>query len=157
MSDVRNALADYLARLGISYKQGSQPSILLAGFELQCGDVMLVFDCRDDVSQLLIRVLYPFHAPAQHLAKVAEFITRVNYELSLGCFEMDYADGTLGFRIGIDVDGASLTSALVRNLIEPSLAAADHFYPALAAVALCGAVPLEALQMDATASHPEQR
>lgn len=55
---------------------------------------------------------------AQELARMAEFITRANYGMTRGCFEMDYHDGEIRFRMAVDCDGDAVpTREIIRNSI----------------------------------------
>jgi hypothetical protein len=87
----------------------------------------------------------PVFAPPERRAATAELIVRVNYTLSLGSFELDFADGEITFRCGIDVEDGSLSPALVRNLLRPCIAIPEHFIWAFRAVALGNVSPSTAL------------
>ena len=55
---------------------------------------------------------------AQELARMAEFITRANYGMTHGCFEMDYRDGAIRFRMTVDCDGDAVpTQEIVKNSV----------------------------------------
>lgn len=55
---------------------------------------------------------------AQELARMAEFITRANYGMTRGCFEMDYHDGEIRFRMTVDCDGDAVpTQEIVKNSV----------------------------------------
>ncbi len=71
-------------------------------------------------------------------AAVAEYITRVNAALTTGNFELDWERGVLRFRTSVDVEGTTLTAALVKNACLANVASVDRFRPGLFAV-LAGA------------------
>lgn len=55
---------------------------------------------------------------AQELARMAEFITRATYGMTRGCFEMDYRDGEIRFRMTVDCDGDAVpTQEIVKNSV----------------------------------------
>jgi hypothetical protein len=62
---------------------------------------------------------------------VAEFITRVNFGLVSGNFEMDWADGEVRFKTGIELSGITPTSELVAALVQPNLTAVLRYLPGL--------------------------
>ena len=156
MATISKVLVQHFGEAGIKYEQSDDPSRFLALFTLHSGSAMLVCNCREEAQQLIVRVLLPFQAAAQRRPAVAEFLARVNYSLVLGNFEMDYSDGTLSFRVGIDVENDHLTPALVRSLIACALTTADFFYESAAAVAVGGITPALALEM-AQAKAPGKR
>jgi hypothetical protein len=49
---------------------------------------------------------------------VAEFITRANYGVIIGNFELDYQDGTVRFKTSVDFEGLPLAPALIRNVVR---------------------------------------
>ena len=55
----------------------------------------------------------------QELSRMAEFLTRANYGMTRGCFEMDYRDGEIRFRMTVDCDGDAVpTQEIVKNSIS---------------------------------------
>lgn len=76
----------------------------------------------------------PFNIPAEQRLAAAEFITRVNYGLIVGNFELDLDDGELRFKTSLDVKGATLTQALVERAVVPNLHAMNTYLPGLAAI-----------------------
>jgi hypothetical protein len=79
------------------------------------------------------------------LPALGEFLTRANYGLPLGNFELDMNDGELNFKNSVDVNGAELTSAMVKTLISFSLECVNHYLPGLHAV-LDGTAPKQAIE-----------
>jgi hypothetical protein len=63
--------------------------------------------------------------------EVAQFITRANYGLSVGCFELDYDDGQLQIRSSVDFKGIDLSEKLMVNVIVPAMAAVEQYGDAL--------------------------
>lgn len=69
--------------------------------------------------------------PEERRPAVAELITRVNFGLVTGNFEMDWADGEVRFRTGIELTGITPTTELVAALVQPNLAAVMRYLPGL--------------------------
>ena len=73
------------------------------------GSVRISIICspsREDRSKCLrIRSIGQIDMKADEESRVAvsEYLTRVNYSLVLGCFEMDFSDGEINFRYGCNV------------------------------------------------------
>lgn len=85
------------------------------------------------------------HVPAARRAAVCELLTRINYDLALGCFEMDLGDGELLFRTGVDAEGGALSAGMVDSLVSVAFYTFDRFHPTIMRVAYGGASPEEAL------------
>ena len=70
-----------------------------------------------DAEQFLFYVNIGPLAPAERRDEVARFITRVNWGLSIGNFEMDYEDGFVRFKSSVAFSNTGLSEALIRNAI----------------------------------------
>lgn len=49
------------------------------------------------------------------MARMAEYLTRVNYDISMGNFEMDYDDGETRYRFYIDTDNGLPSDGVIRE------------------------------------------
>ncbi len=65
--------------------------------------------------------VYSQLAKPEQRAAVAGFLMEANYELSVGSFEMDPADGEIRFRTSIDVGARALDAELSRRLVARNL------------------------------------
>ncbi|HEY2031776.1 MAG TPA: YbjN domain-containing protein [Myxococcales bacterium] len=82
-------------------------------------------------------------APLERQAQMAEFITRANYGLIIGNFEMAYGAGTLRYKASVDFTAAELVEPLIRNAMLSSMDNIETFAGPLFSV-LDGAAPEEA-------------
>src|SRR3954467_14939357 len=62
------------------------------------GEVTCFAQVRVDLEQFIFYVVMPVRAPAQMRLAVAEYITRANYGLRIGNFEMDFDDGEVRYK-----------------------------------------------------------
>lgn len=68
----------------------------------------------------------------------AEFITRANFGLVLGNFEMDMSDGEIRYRISHFIPDGGLADSTIRNLISTALNTSDRYFPALMRLLFAG-------------------
>lgn len=73
--------------------------------------------------------------PEERRVAMAELITRANYDLIIGNFELDMTDGEIRFKTSIDVEGDELSTALVQNLVVPNVVQMDTYFPGIQKVA----------------------
>lgn len=71
------------------------------------------------------------NAPPAKRPAIAEFITRANYGLPNGNFEMDFEDGEIRFKTSMDTEDIELTDAMVRNLVYANVLAMDQYLPGI--------------------------
>jgi hypothetical protein len=82
--------------------------------------------------------------PPRRRAEVAEFITRVNYGMSVGNFELGFDDGEVRFKTSIPADGTPLNYSLLRTLLYTCAELMDSYNPMLEAVVVGETSPKEA-------------
>jgi hypothetical protein len=82
---------------------------------------------RFDVERFTFYFNFGDSAPERQRAEVAEFITRVNYGLIVGNFELNLHDGSLRYKSALDFTEAELTKVLVRNAILSSMDSVEHY------------------------------
>ncbi len=95
--------------------------------------------------QFLFYALVPNKVPSDRRVPVAEALTRANWGLRIGNFELDFSDGEIRFKSSLDFEGELLTPALIRNTVYPAVATLDHYLPAIMAVAYGDKDPAEAI------------
>ena len=84
--------------------------------------------------------------PSEVRPAVAEYITRANYGLRVGNFELDYSDGEVRFKSSVNFEGEELTFGMLRNALYPAVHTLDRYLPGLLRVSFGGATPLEAIE-----------
>lgn len=87
----------------------------------------------------------PTKIPEEKRQIVAELITRINFGLIVGNFEMDFESGLLRYKTALDLNDVHLDYALLRGLVEPNVTLLDYYLPALTLVIEQGVAPLAAL------------
>lgn len=97
---------------------------------------------------LLRCVLYvACRVPTEKRPAAAELLARINYGLPLGTFEMDFSDGEMCYRTGIDVTGGDLAPEMVASLIAVTVGTVDRYYPAIMSFLWNDMAPEDAVAM----------
>jgi hypothetical protein len=115
--------------------------------------------------QLAIYGVVPVPADPAQLPALAELVTRINFGLVIGNFELDYDGGEIRFKTSLDLEGAALFSgpdasrapgdagaeppfaALLRQLLRANLALMEHHLPAFVAAVIHSRPVSEALAL----------
>jgi Putative bacterial sensory transduction regulator len=97
------------------------------------------------LEQFVFYIMNPVKVPEELRPTVAEYITRVNYGLRVGNFELDYEDGEVRYKSCIDFEGETLTNGYIRNTIYPALKTIDRYLPGLMKVIYGSKTPVEAI------------
>ncbi len=78
--------------------------------------------------------------------EAAEYLTRANFGMEVGNFEMDFSDGTVRYRTSVDIEGGDLTTMMIKNLAYVNIAVMDQYLPGLRKVVNDGMEPEKAIE-----------
>lgn len=99
-----------------------------------------------ELEQLYIYLIAEAFVAEDRRHAVAEFITRANYGMRIGNFEMDFNDGEIRYKSSLDFEGAPLTTGLIHNALYPAASTIDRYYPGIMRVAFGDTPPAEAVE-----------
>ncbi|QQS30006.1 MAG: YbjN domain-containing protein [Sphingobacteriales bacterium] len=141
-------IKNYLDEKGIRY-QVLTPSSECRIFKMQLsginGTMGFFIDVRDE--QVLIFAVCNANVLQQKRHAVAELITRINYDMMLGSFKMDYEDGEIRYSVSWQYDNDFPVSASVidHNFMTCAIIM-DKYLPALMSVNYSNTTPVLALR-----------
>ena len=72
---------------------------------------------------------------------------RINYGLTIGTFEMDFSDGEIRYRTGVDVTGGELAPEMLGSLIAATVGTVDRYHPAIMSFLWNDMTPEDAVAM----------
>ena len=140
-----NTLGQFLEDDGWYPQQLEGKYIYRVGFSGEHGQTACFAQVRVELQQFLFYVMAPTKAPEAMRAAAAEFITRANYGLRIGNFEMDFNDGEVRYKSSLDFESISLTPQLIKNAIYPAVQTMDRYLPGLMATIFGGKSPVDAI------------
>jgi hypothetical protein len=140
-------LASALNHAGWDFQPMSGAAALRMDVEGESGRWACYAIEQSESAQYVIYSAVPMPCPANRRAATMELLTRANFGLIVGNFELDLDDGEVRFKTSLDVDGDRLSVPLARRLVAMNLHTMDQYLPAILA-AMSGALgPLEALAL----------
>ena len=119
--------------------------IYRVGFSGENGQFACYAQIRVKLEQFLFYVMVPVKASEDKRAAVAEFITRANYGMRIGNFELDFSDGEIRYKSSLDFEDQELTPQLIKNTIYPAVKTCDEYLPGLMQVIYSDVSPGEAI------------
>ncbi|MFO0812943.1 MAG: YbjN domain-containing protein [Gemmatales bacterium] len=137
MGQIFNAVVDFLTDDGWKYTILEEDQDLLAltlSFKGRSGSWQCFSIVDEEKHWLRFYSILPVHIPEDKRADIIEFMTRANYGLMLGNYEMDMNDGEVRFKTSIDAEGGELTKPMIDNLLRSNLISMDRYFPGLMAV-----------------------
>ena len=106
-----------------------------------------VVEVRSDRAALRCLLQLNCRVPEEKRQAAAELVTRINYGLQLGSFEIDFSDGEIRYRLGLDVSGGELTSEMVESAISAIIGTVDRYHPAIMSFLWSDMAPEDAVAM----------
>ena len=126
------------------YERDDDRDVVMTGVKCRNTSLRMAFDAKEDKQIVLLYGLIDGRVPESRLAEAAEFISRANFGLLVGNFEMDWADGEIRFKVSVDVEGGELTPTMVRNMTNYCVVTVNRYYPSLMGVLFGNLDPAEA-------------
>ncbi len=99
-----------------------------------------------DLEIFLFYAMAPIKVEEDKRLEVAEFLTRANYGMRIGNFEMDFNDGEVRYKSSLDFEGVLLSYDLIKHAIYPAVLTMDRYMPGLMSVIYGQRTPAEAIQ-----------
>jgi hypothetical protein len=91
-------------------------------------------EAREQDRQCLIYSVYRERVPQYKRLAMAELITRANYGLPMGCFEMQFDQGEIRFRTSINIESDRFSFGLLRPLFYANNAVMDRYFKGITMV-----------------------
>jgi len=130
---------------GIQFTRMGQ-DCLRASFEASHATHEVFVEAHEGVNSIGVYIYPPTKIPEKSLPKIMEYITRINYGLRLGHFELDLDEGVLRFAHNTDIEGSQITSPMLLNVLYFGLSVMDDYYPGLMRILFSGVSPKKACE-----------
>lgn len=95
------------------------------------GTYQVVIDVKEQSSILIVYVMLPCKVPPNKRLDIAEFITRANYGIMIGNFELDFLDGECRYKGSLDFSGGVLVGSMIEQLIGKSAYTMNRYFPGI--------------------------
>jgi hypothetical protein len=140
-----NTVYKALSELGLRFEkvvQNSFRTVFRLGVGLENGRADCFVEIREPDKQLIILTIWPVSIPDNKRKQIAEFITRINYNLILGAFVLDFDDGELRYKCNFVYDNTLPQSedVFIRNLFT-SFLMMDRYLPGIISIVYANIEP----------------
>lgn len=118
---------------------------LLMNFSGENGRWRCYAHARDGQHQFVFYSALSTYVPQNRRVAMSDFITRANYGMIVGNFEMDMDDGEVRFKTIIDTADAPLTVQQIKLHVYVNVITMDRYLPGVMKVGFGDAEPKEAV------------
>jgi hypothetical protein len=101
---------------------------------------------REEQKQFVFYSICETKVPEGRRQALAELLTRANFGMVIGNFEMDFNDGEIRYKTSIDVDGDHLNSTLIKNIVYTNVVMMDRYLPGILSTIQGTTSPKEAIE-----------
>lgn len=147
MASLFDIVHDFFEAENWSFTEIEEQQLLSVNFTGQNGQWVCYARVREEENQFVCYSDFSVKVPEDKRIAMAEFLTRINFGLIIGNFEMDFEDGELHYKTSIDVADDRLTQALVKQLVYTNIRTTDEYFPGIMAVISDNASPIEAVAL----------
>ncbi len=130
--------------------------ILQIPFQGENGEWMCYAQVSEELGQFRFYSVAPMRIPEQQRLTVAEFITRINYGMGMGNFELDFSDGELRYRTSTEVEDGDLPDTIMARLVYVNVLAMDEYLPTIMSISYGQVSPLEAIKNLVEKTNPQE-
>ncbi len=128
------------------YEVMEERPIIRLGFSGKNGSFNCFAQAREQQEQFVFYAMSAINAPEEKRTAIAEFLTRANYGMILGNFEMDFNDGEIRYKTSIDVEGEELTFHLAKQVVYANVMTMDRYFPGIMKVLYSDIAPADAVK-----------
>jgi len=143
---IYDVMVQFFDNDGWKYYKMEDQTILRLGFSGESGSWRCYAQAKEEEDRFVFYSILDAKVPEDKRPAMAEFLTRANYGLVIGNFEMDYTDGEVRYKTSIDIEDDRLTTALVRNLVYANVILMDRYFPGIMKVMYADVPPTEAIE-----------
>jgi len=145
MPNILDTLTQFFKEDGWNFAPVEEATALCLDFKGQSGSWTCYAQVREEQQQFVFYSVCPHKMPEDKAIDVMEFLTRANYGLIIGNFELNLADGEIRCKTSLDVEDAELTTPLIKHMVYANVLAMDQYMPGILAVISGSASPHEAI------------
>ena len=131
MSALHSAVLNAFKRMNWQYRKVPDLDVVEADFEAHHGKLHVHVQSFEEAHIVSVVSTASLGVSATHRARSAELIMRVNKDLNLGAFEMDWDSGVVMFRQSNVFPRNRYDEELISSLVHNSIAEMDRFVPFL--------------------------
>ncbi len=100
---------------------------------------------REEQQQFIFYSVCPVNTPVDKRAAMAEFLTRANYGLIIGNFELDFEDGEIRYKTSLDTEELALNHTVFKNVVYANLSMMDQYLPGIMSMLYANISPREVI------------
>lgn len=146
MGKLCDAIRKYLVEIDFRFQEDRE-GVFTFGISGKNGNFGVMARAKELTHQIVVYARLPMNVAEKRRLSMCEFITRANFGLVLGNFEMDVDDGELRYKNSVALeDVADIPGAVIRHLIGANIATFDRYLPGMCSLLYADTQPAVAIR-----------
>jgi hypothetical protein len=145
MAEAMEKVIEFFRAKEWSFELDEENQLVRSGISGDNGEWKIVISPSDEDEVCLMLSVFPQRCPEHRRAACAELLTRINYGMLVGCFEMDFENGKINFKTSHPFAQGQFDTELLAKVVSFNLNRMDKFLPAIMSVIYAGTFPAKAL------------
>lgn len=122
---------EYLKAVDLNYSIVENRPIIMFPYTSK-GNYQCIIDIDEENKIVIIYTILGSLVELEKRNRIAQLLTRINFGIRIGNFEMDYEDGQIRYKTSIDYEGVKdYDDSFLENLIMSNLVKTDEYYQAI--------------------------
>lgn len=147
MGRIYDAMTAWLEADDWRFQENAEETYVVTAFQGRHAVWNCCAQAREEQEQFVFYAVAGVKAPEAARKEVADFLTRANYGLILGNFELDFSDGEIRYKTSFDAEDLDDPTPLFKSCIYANVLTADRYFPGLTAVMYGGSTPEQAVEL----------
>ena len=128
---LRNTIIEFFRRENWSFTITRNPSILRVACEGKSGKWFCYAKIDEIDQRFIFYSVSPYQASPEKLVAVAEYTSRANYGMTIGNFELDFADGEIRYKTSIDFQDSQASFGAIAQLVYTNISMMERYLPGI--------------------------
>lgn len=142
---IYSGMEAFFQRDGWKFTKVDDRPVIRLPFQGKTASWICYAQAREEDERFLFYAVCPLRAPKETYPAMCEFLTRANYGMIIGNFEMDVSDGEIRYKASLGLKNVEISDPLINNAVYPVLSMMDKYLPGIMMV-LTGKSAEEAIQ-----------
>lgn len=138
-------LITYLDKNEIKHSIIDNEQVATFSMRTEKGDFQCIADVKEDSNIFIFYTTISIRIPENKRLIACELLTRINYGIIIGNFEMDIDDGEIRYKTSIDYEGSTLINEFIDTTISANLSIVDNYFYAIVEIITSDLSPKEIL------------
>lgn len=131
---ISEVMKEFFDREDWNFVELENEAVLQMAFQGENGRWTCYACSFEEAQQFVFYSVYPLAVPSEKVSQIIEYLTKVNYGLIIGNFELDYSDYEIRYKTSIDVENEQLTLGLIENLVYANVLSMDKYLPGISSI-----------------------